>query len=458
VTVEATVLADLEADIQAVRRYLAANTQPRPLHEVEEEILAVTMKLGRTMLACYVEQVGTGYVGLRHTDKIGVVRRYHSTCERMYRSIFGSVPIRRAYYFHPKHGGIYPLDEALGLPERCYSLLLQKWVALLAVKNPYGDGLDDLSRLLGVSVPKLSAERILADAAQDVASFRESLPAPQGEGAVLVIEADGKGVRMTKPATAEPPGPKMRLKKGEKRNKKKMATVFTLYTLDPEPLTAPEPQHRKVYAFLGTKKAAFEAIKAEATKRGYGTRQTLFLSDGDKDLATLAKDVFPQARPCVDWIHVVERIWTAAYVFHPEGSAETAAWVQQRKDWLLAGGIGTVIRGLKQSLTKGKRRKAAQKKTLQEVITYLEGVRKRVPYDEFWQAGYPIATGSAEGACCHLVHDRMERTGMRWKEAGAQAMLDLRSVHLNGEWDDFWRHKVKREHERLYGQSAQAAA
>jgi hypothetical protein len=105
-----------------------------------------------------------------------------------------------------------------------------------------------------------------------------------------------------------------------------------------------------------------------------------------------------------------------------------------------------------------RRRSAFSVRSLREVIGYLQGVRQRVPYDEFWNAGYPIATGSVEGACCHLIVDRMERSGMRWKEAGAQAMLDLRAVHLNGEWDDFWRFRMQREHERLYGSANQAVA
>jgi hypothetical protein len=408
--------------------------------------------------ACYVEQVGSGGTGVCHTDDQGAERRYHSLKPLTYRSVFGPVTITRAYYHHADHSGLCPLDAAFSLPERRYSLLLQRWVTLLAVKNPYGDGVDGLATLLGLSLPKLSAERIVADAAPHVSPFRRAQPAPTGEGAVLVIEADGKGIRMVKPASDEPAGPKMRRKKGEKRNKKKMATVFTFYTLDPQPLGAPKPQHHKVYAFLGTKRSAFEAIRAEVAKRGYGQKATLFLSDGDPDLAALQREFFPEARPCVDWVHVVERLWSAAYVFHREGSVEAAAWVKTRKDRLMAGEVSTVIRGLKQSLTKGKRRKKAHTETLQEVIRYLEGVRQRVPYDEFWNAGYPIATGSVEGACCHLVHDRMERSGMRWKEAGAQAMLDLRAVHLNGEADDFWRFRMRREHACLYGSADQVVA
>jgi hypothetical protein len=451
-------LATFEADIQQMRAYLAENQSERPLHEVEAEIFAQVLRLGRSMLASYVAQVGPGGTGVRHADETGTERRFHSLKPLTYRSVFGAVTIPRAYYHHPGHGGLCPLDAAFSLPERSYSLLLQKWVTMLAVKNPYDDSVDDLATLLGIALPKLSAERILADASPLVAPFRAEQPAPTGGGSVLVIEADGKGVRMVRPKSDEPPGPAMRRKKGEKRNKMKMATVFTLYTLDPQPLTAPEPQHRKVYAFLGTKRAAFEAIRAEVAKRGYGQKPTLFLSDGDPDLAELQRTFFPDAQPCVDWIHVVERLWTAAYVFHKEGSAEAAVWVKTRKERLLAGAVGTVIRGLKSRTKMKGRGSAARKKTLKEVIVYLEGVRKRVPYDVFWNAGYPIATGSVEGACCHLIVDRMERSGMRWKEAGAQAMLDLRAVHLNGEWDDFWRFRMAQEHDRLYGSASQAAA
>jgi hypothetical protein len=72
-------------------------------------------------------------------------------------------------------------------------------------------------------------------------------------------------------------------------------------------------------------------------------------------------------------------------------------------------------------------------------------------YDEYLAASYPIGSGVVEGACRHLVKDRMERTGMRWLPSGAQAMLDLRATYLNGEWDDFWRFNVEREDQRLYG-------
>ena len=71
-------------------------------------------------------------------------------------------------------------------------------------------------------------------------------------------------------------------------------------------------------------------------------------------------------------------------------------------------------------------------------------------YNEYLAAGYPIGSGVAEGACRHLVKDRLELTCMRWRTAGAQAMLDLRVVYLNDDWDAFQQYRVKQERRRLY--------
>ena len=71
-------------------------------------------------------------------------------------------------------------------------------------------------------------------------------------------------------------------------------------------------------------------------------------------------------------------------------------------------------------------------------------------YGEYLRAGYPIASGVIEGACRHLVKDRMERAGMHWTVEGAQAMLDLRSVWIAGQWEAFQKDRIERDRERLY--------
>jgi hypothetical protein len=123
--------------------------------------------------------------------------------------------------------------------------------------------------------------------------------------------------------------------------------------------------------------------------------------------------------------------------------------VTDRLTRLLRGEVGYVIGGLKQMATKQALR-GSRLKQLNAAIGYLERNRRFMKYDKYLAAGYPIGSGVAEGACRHLVKDRMELTGMRWRTEGAQAMLDLRSVYLNGDWDEFQRYRIKAERRKLY--------
>lgn len=448
-------IAAFEASINKLKEYLATQTHPRPLHDVEADLLVLVRELGLAALAQYVAQCGTGDEGTVATGADGKARRRHGVRTRTYRSLFGPVTVARAYYHRAEHGGVAPLDSQLAMPERSYSHLLQGLVVRLAATSAYDEAVSALDRLLGASVPKAIAEEIVAEHARDVRAFQTAQPAPAGEGAVLVVQVDGKGVPMARPKAKELPGPRMRAKAVERRGKKKMAVVVTVYSFNPEPGCPPVPINRKVYAFIGTKREAFAWVLAEATKRGYGVKPTLFLSDGDLDLAELHAEMLPAATPCLDWIHATEYLWDAAYTLHREGSAEAREWVEAAKERMLAGKVAVVLRGLRQSLTKRKRKLGKMRKEkLAGVIAYLERNKDRMPYDEFFAAGYPFATGSVEGACRHLVADRMEGTGMRWKEPGAQAVLHVRSIHLNGETDEFTRFRIKREQDRLYANQA----
>ena len=87
---------------------------------------------------------------------------------------------------------------------------------------------------------------------------------------------------------------------------------------------------------------------------------------------------------------------------------------------------------------------------LEEHLVYFENNRDRMQYDEYLEQGFPIGSGVVEGACRNLVKDRMERTGMRWRTSGAQAILDLRAIYLNDDWSKFHKYLIRREQKRLY--------
>ena len=82
---------------------------------------------------------------------------------------------------------------------------------------------------------------------------------------------------------------------------------------------------------------------------------------------------------------------------------------------------------------------------------YYERNQDSMHYDRYLAAGWPIATGVVEGACRHLVKDRCERAGMRWSVAGAEALLHLRCVAENGDWDRFHAFRRQERHRNVYG-------
>jgi hypothetical protein len=237
--------------------------------------------------------------------------------------------------------------------------------------------------------------------------------------------------------------------------------VAALFRDAPEPARdRPTPQHKEVWASLPRGDApgsgieqAFAWMIGELYLRGRAKDQAkplVFLSDGQEALWEAFADWLPErAVGILDLLHVTPRLWQAAHVFHEEGSQPAEDFVRDRLLRVLRGEATGVIRGLREMATK-RGLVGTKKKTLSTVCGYLEANLERMHYDEFLKAGYPIATGVVEGACRHLVKDRMERAGMHWTIPGAQAMLDVRSIYVSGLWDEYQQRRIAAETEELY--------
>ena len=171
------------------------------LHTVEGSIFRQLLTLGRQLLEQFVGQQGSGDLGetIRLSDE-RTVRRLDGLVERTYRSIFGDLTRTRKVYGTPagqKHE-LVPLDERLQLPDGAYSHLLQDWAQGFAMELSFAGVQDLLAKVLGVSVPVDSLERMNRTMAEGMTAFRASRPAPSpaDEGAVFVVGGDGKGVPM----------------------------------------------------------------------------------------------------------------------------------------------------------------------------------------------------------------------------------------------------------------------
>ena len=447
-----------------------------PLHEVEQEVARQGREAMRLALQAHLNAYGTGRVGpvLSVTGPDGQERPYvaRRVDEAGIETIFGRVEARRTAYVHPAQSSIHPLDEARQLPSRSFSYEVQRRVVEEAVRGPYAEGLESLERNLGLEIPKRSAEQILRDAPQDFDEFyrRRSATAAGPSSPILVASADGKGIPLVKPEGA---GRVVRRTKGQKANKKKMATVATVFTQaprvrTPEEITAslfdeeapaatksPGPEHKRVWASLAKpREDVFAEIAAEVARRNpLLDKLVAMLTDGDPMLERMARQYLPGALLILDFLHVSERLWLAGHALFGEGTDEAREWVRDHVLRILRGEVSQVVKGMRQSVTK-RGLKGERAKAVLTGAAYFRRNRHRMQYDMYLSLGLPIASGAVEGACRHLVKDRMERAGMRWIIPGAEAMLQMRAIKLSGDFDEYWQFHIVRDQERLHGNHA----
>jgi hypothetical protein len=456
--------------------------------ELERASFTTFLDIGLQLITAFVAAQGNGDQGKQVEHLGSTLQRLPQPHQRRYVSIYGPLEIRRFVYGTREGQEIehVPLDARLGLPAGEISYVLEDWLERMCVKDSFRDAVDSLVALLGLraKVSVETAEKHARQMADHAESFRASqvAPPPEEEGPLLVATADGKGVPMRRLADPEsPPQAHHRRGKGEKANKKQMAYVGAVYTIERFPRSVdeildellrkqrakdrPQPAHKHVWAemtrpddnepgaFLHGPSYLFAELAVECHSRDPARdKELICLLDGERQLWDLQDEWLPRAIGILDIFHVNERLWTAAHCFHSETSPEAKQFVERYLRMLLEGKVGSVIRSFKQLLST-RRLTAEKRKRLLSTITYYENNRQQMRYDEYLSAGYPIGSGVAEGACRHLVKDRMEGTGMRWSLLGAQAVLRLRASYLNGDWHDFVEHRIEREQAALYAQA-----
>jgi hypothetical protein len=456
---------------------LRAVRENQPIHEVEKAVWEQLLRLGHEALALVFALLGNGDMGETVELPDGnCCQRLEQEHARRYVSIFGEFLLSRVVYGSREGQKIefVPLDNRLQLPASAFSYLLQDWDQSLCVEQPFGQARTTVKRMLGLKQSVDSLEHMNQEMAQQATNFMLNRPQPEAEGEVVVASADQKGIVMRR--SADDPPPKAHRTKGDKASQKRMATVTTVYTVDryrrtPEEVVAalfrdapeaardrPKPQHKEVWASLPRDdvpgsgiERAFAWMIGELYLRGRAKGKPLvFLSDGQEALWEARQQWLPErAVGILDLLHVTPRLWQAAHVCHEEGSQAAEDFARERLLRVLQGKAAGVIRGLRQMATK-RGLVGAKKRTITTVCAYLEANLERMRYDEYLEAGYPIATGVVEGACRHLVKDRMERAGMHWTIPGAQAMLDVRSIHVSGLWEEYQEYRITGEIERLY--------
>ena len=245
--------------------------------------------------------------------------------------------------------------------------------------------------------------------------------------------------------------------------------MVSVYEVDPYPRTSeqildpdqrpegkrPRPENKRTWARVEADQGTvIEQAFAEAVRRDPDQKMRwVVLSDAQEDLLrkvyAAAKRYKVEIVVVQDFVHVLEYLWKAAYALHPEHAEERESWVMERATAVLQGRAQDVAVGLRRAATR-KQLSQNARKPVDKAADYIGTNQERLQYDRALEHGLPIATGVIEGACRHLVKDRMDITGARWGLECAEAILKLRSLKVSGDLASYLTFHFAQEQKRNY--------
>lgn len=454
-----------------------------PLHEIERMLRTGGRELMQAMMQAHFDRRSAQEREVTVRDADGVERERVREGRRTVMTEFGEVHLDRKLYQADGAEALAPLDAAMELPDEKYSLTVRRIVAEEAARAPFDEVVEAVKKQSGAEVPKRQAEELAVRAARDFDAFyRDRLREPEETEDLLVMSFDGKGIATLhrdlregtrKKAEKTKRRLETRLVRGEKPNRKRMAEVATVYSIAAWPRTIadvlhgvhdkadkarrrPRPKNKRVWASVEhapqrvIRDAFDEALRRDPELR----RRWVVLVDGNHDqlahIRRAAQDTGVKITIVLDLVHVLEYLWRAAHAFHGDDHEAAQQWVECRLLALLNGRSGGTIAKSMRAMAKTHTLDAKALETVEETATYLSNHTRLLHYDHALADGLPIATGVIEGACRHLVQDRMGRTGAVWSVASAEAVLRLRALRSSGDFDDYWQFHLGKEHERTH--------
>ena len=433
---------------------------------------------------------------------------------RALKTLFGEVTVNRLGYSAVDAPSLFPLDAALNLPEDKYSQGLRCKIAQQGATGSFDAAVKAIEQDTGTEIGKRQCEELsqslsvdfdtyyanqaraqaqtgqsdagqgrvpegLPEAAKAHAALVAKLwPSTAKKSGLLILTLDGKGVVMIakdlreatrKAAQNGKHKLQTRLSPGEKHNRKRMATVAAVYEVEPYLRSAaqimgcdltpmserPKVQNKRVWASLRQEPAeVIEEMFAQAKRRDPQHQKTwLVLLDGAEPQRIAVEAAIARHRSDTviiqDFVHALEYLWKAVYCLYEPGTLQAEDWVHKHAFALLQGKLSGVVAGMRRSATHRKLSKK-DRQALDKSASYLLKNKQRFDYSKALENGWPIASGIIEGACRHLVKDRMDLTGACWSLNGAEAVLQLRALHCSGDLEPYLRFHFEQEKIRNY--------
>jgi hypothetical protein len=408
-----------------------------------------------------------------------VRRRAERGHARQVATTVGRVQATRIAYRAPAVSNLHPADMVLALPDRLYSFPLQKAIVHEAATGSLRQAADTLHRTTGQRISTGQLMDTVAAAACDIRDFYQHQPIVAGNpGDLLVLGIDATGVAMipaglrtpAPPSPAGPQPPHAQLSDRERTGHTRMATVTACFNAVPAvrsaadvlPATAreradrrPGPtatgRHLDASAEHGITVMTHRLFDHAQRRDPQHRRRWIVLVDGDNHqldrIEYEADDRGAHVTIIIDFIHVLQYLWDAAADLHPTQPGR-AGFVEHTARDLLGSHTAQVIA----QLTTARNTLGDDTPTpgIDRAIGYLTAKQPYLHYRQALAMGWPIATGVIEGACRHLVKDRLAITGARWSLPSAEAVLLLRTLITNGDFDTYWNYHIQQEHQRTH--------
>lgn len=446
------------------------------IHQQGHEVMRWLLQGYFDLLAANEEQAAI--VTLSEEKPLNHMRQH---TQRTLVSKFGKVRVTRKSYGQRNETSQFPLDKHLNLADSSYSDGLIQQVALEALKGSFDNAVESIERTTAGHIPKRQSLQLVHDVSQDFEAYYQQNRFPLGEDTsdLLVLTFDGKGVVMRKEGLRECTRKnaeksnklESRLSPGEKKDRKRMAMVAAVYTVTAHERTAQSVmnlgqknenvlpfrapvRNKRVWASL--EREAEDVIREafeEARQRDPEQKRTwVILIDGlphqIRMINKVKSEMNLEATIVMDFIHVLEYLWKAAWCLFEKGDPRVEKWIAERSVKILQGKCSQVAKGIRQSATK---REIDNREGIDKCAHYLLNNKSRLQYGDALNQGFPIASGVIEGACRHLINDRLDITGSRWSLSGAEAVLKIRSLKSSGDFERYWIFYKEQSKKRLYG-------
>jgi len=408
-----------------------------------------------------------------------VLNHVRARTTRLLTSLFGDVTAPRKGYSQRGHSSVFPLDAELNLPTDQYSDGMRYRLSKEALRGSFDSAIEVITETTGGSIPKRQSLNLARDVAHDFERFykKKRFIDPEETSDLLILTFDGKGIVMrpdslrecTKKAAKKENKLKSRLSPGEKKDRKRMAQVTAVYTVQAHSRTGESimnvseddnilpfrtpVRNKRVWASVEREsedvieEAFLEALQRDPKQQ----REWVVLIDGLPHQISLIEKVMKnlkvKATIVMDFIHVLEYLWKAAWCFFDKGDDAVEPWIAEKAVNILNGQCSQVAKGLRISATK---LELSDRENIDKCADYLLNNKTRLQYGDALKLGFPIASGVIEGACRHLINDRLDITGARWSLDGAESILKLRSLKSSGDFDSYWEFHKKESKKRNY--------